>query len=303
MNGMLVSVVMPARNAAETVGNSIRSALNQTYRPLEIVVVDDGSTDATREIVQAFGDDVRLVRLDAHSGASAARNAGIEAARGELIAFLDSDDEWLPEKLQKQVSRMTPGTSLVSCASNEFSLSGEDLGDTFGGLAPTTGPGAWKSLLAVNFIATPTVLTRRSDLQRVGGFDLALPIGEDQDVWIKLALIGAVDYVPESLVRVHVRPKSLSRPHAPDQLRYTIGMIERHVAALSGRLTRGEIRRILGERYGRLGQATCGRGDFRNGAPLVFRSMRLGYRRFQNIKCLVANFPPIRRVRLAAGKR
>lgn len=295
-----VSVVIPARDAEETLANAVRSALGQTHSPLEVIVVDDCSTDRTADIAASFGNDrVRFAKLDVHSGAAAARNAGIEIARGEWIAFLDADDEWLPEKLEKQVLLTRPDTTLISCASNEFSPEGKDLGDTCGGLAIATGREAWKSLLAANFVSTPTVLARRSDLLALEGFDSSLKVGEDQDMWIRLALLGAVDYVFESLARVHVRRQSLSTPNISDQLGYTIAMIERHVAALGNRLTGTERRAVLGERYGRLGQATCGRGNYRNGAPIVLRSLFFGYRPMQNIWCLVVNLPALRWLRRA----
>src|SRR5512143_3730544 len=98
----LVSVVMPVYNGARYLRQALESALAQTYRPLEIVVVDDGSTDETPAILAEFGTRIRALRQP-NSGSAAARNAALDAARGELIAFLDADDLWLPQKLAVQV--------------------------------------------------------------------------------------------------------------------------------------------------------------------------------------------------------
>lgn len=112
-----VSVVIPSFNRADVVGRAIRSALNQSLPPLEIIVVDDGSTDDTRRVVQAgvAGDArVRLMRLERNRGGAGARNAGIEAARGQLVAFLDSDDEWGASHLERRVRRLREsGAGLV----------------------------------------------------------------------------------------------------------------------------------------------------------------------------------------------
>jgi glycosyltransferase involved in cell wall biosynthesis len=115
----LVSVVIPVYNRAHLLGRAIRSVLAQTFQDLELVVVDDGSSDGTSVVVHSFGDPrVRLVRLPQRGGVARARNVGIGQARGDLVAFLDSDDEWLPSKLEQQIARLrqTSGDdTLVSC--------------------------------------------------------------------------------------------------------------------------------------------------------------------------------------------
>lgn len=113
---MTISVVIPCYNRAGILGRAIRSALAQTVAPEEIVVVDDGSGDGSADVARSFGERVRVIE-QANGGAAAARNRGIEAARGEWIAFLDSDDEWHPEKLALQLAAADrfPGTQLVFC--------------------------------------------------------------------------------------------------------------------------------------------------------------------------------------------
>lgn len=106
LNGTpFVSIVIPTYNRARFLGRLVRSVLNQTYKNFEVIVADDASTDDTAEIIKTFKDDrIRYIRHESNAGAAAARNTGIKASRGEYVAFQDSDDEWLPEKLEKQMA-------------------------------------------------------------------------------------------------------------------------------------------------------------------------------------------------------
>jgi len=188
----LVSVIIPARDAALTIRRAIASVLAQSYTPIEVIVVDDGSRDETAEVVRALAErDVRLIRLQDNRGAAAARNVGIEAASGEIVAFQDADDEWLAGKLEQQMDRLRSDPGLVLVASRALFASEhrEELGPLFGGATPPAGPRGWVPLLARNTIATPTVVTPRRALVEAGGFDTSLPVAEDQDMWIRLRLM------------------------------------------------------------------------------------------------------------------
>jgi glycosyltransferase involved in cell wall biosynthesis len=295
-SGLLVSAVIPAHNAEETIVRALESALAQTYRPLEIVVVDDCSSDRTAEIVDSFARcGVRLVRLPEQQGASGARNAGILAAHGELVAFLDADDEWLPSKIAKQVALIAGDGKpvFVTCAARLISVDGEDLGDLYRWRRPLPGTECWKSLLACNTVATPSVLAWRRDLVELGGFDRRYRICEDQDMWIRLALRGSVAYIDECLVRVHNRPNSLSSKSAGHRTRVVLDVIDRHIAEQRPRLSAAEIRAIRGERLAWLGRTECN-DDYFQGAPALLRSMLLGYRPLQSALFLIGAAPPAR---------
>jgi glycosyltransferase involved in cell wall biosynthesis len=290
-----VTVIIPAFNSAPTIRRAIDSAIAQTYAPGEILVVDDCSSDETPDIVKSYaGKGVRLILLNRHKGAGGARNAGIEASSSEIIAFLDSDDEWRDGKLQAQVEILesSPQISFVACAANLISEAGTDLGDIYRGHPIVAGAGAWKALLAFNFIATPTVITWRKNLVGLGGFDENLKIGEDQDLWIRLALAGDLGYAPQSFVRVHARENSLSAWELSDQLIYTIPMIQRHIQSLHGRLSKRDLRRILGERFGRLGRVAYARGALRSGLSLIGHSIWLGYQPLESLYFLASAAPP-----------
>ena len=129
-----VSVIIPAYNRAHYIREAIESALQQSHRPLEIIVVDDGSTDETPQILATYSEPVRVFR-QVNQGVAAARNLGVSHARGEYVAFLDSDDLWHPEKLEKQIERFEadPELGLVHCGMETFNDAGEVLEVNVGG--------------------------------------------------------------------------------------------------------------------------------------------------------------------------
>ncbi len=186
----LVSVVIPTYNRAGVLGRALTSVLNQTFPDLECIVVDDGSTDQTVALVEEFQDPrLRLLRLPVNRGVCHARNVGIQAARGELIAFLDSDDEWLPQKLELQIRRLRgsadPKATVVYCLCYRRDGTTDRLtphrtliyeGDVFGHLL--TG---WHPPTASQFLVT------RASMVDAGSFDEELPYAEDYDLWLRLA--------------------------------------------------------------------------------------------------------------------
>lgn len=197
-----VSVVIPAYNAEAFLARAIRSVEAQTFRDFELVVVDDGSTDGTADIARGFGS-VRYVR-GAHLGEAAARNHGLEEATGELVAFVDADDEWLPEKLARQVAFMEELGSSFSYTDAWVVREGSRVrystlarprhGEI---LAPLIDD--W---LDQAFIIPTEVMASRALLQRVGGFETGLPTAGhvDYGTWLKLALRGTrFDYLDEPL--------------------------------------------------------------------------------------------------------
>jgi glycosyltransferase involved in cell wall biosynthesis len=286
----LVSTVVPALNAARFITRAIDSALAQGIPESEIIVVDDGSTDDTCHIVESYRHrGVRLVRHARRSGAAAARNTGIAAARGEYVAFLDADDEWLPEKLSRQLAviRLDPAMTFISCRANLLDETGHDTGDIYRGAAPAEGARAWRTLLAYPCVATPSVLVRREALRAVGGFNRWMPVAEDQDMWIRLALMGPAGHLPDSLVRVHSTPNSLSKSQFREQAGYVLPMVIAYVERNRHLLTAGDVRAILGERYGKLGQLAYASGEYSFGAVTLLRAMAYGHQPVRHLIHLV----------------
>src|SRR5712692_3480948 len=185
---MLVSVVIPTFNSADYVVQAIQSVLAQTYQEFEIIVVDDASTDNTEELLRPFADRICYVRQD-RGGQSAARNRGILQARGELIAFLDADDLWRPTKLARQVEYLKchPEACLVYTDFTRGPLPGSNNESRLRDFKPRDPADVFHGLLEENFIATPTVMVRRSALARSGLFDPTLRGSEDLDLWLRLA--------------------------------------------------------------------------------------------------------------------
>lgn len=196
MGLLTVSVVIPTYNRRERLAQALASVLQQTRPVDEIVVVDDGSTDDTREMLDEF---VRqhsemsvLVIHQENRGPSAARNAGMYAASGDLIAFLDDDDIWLPEKTKRQLSVFAsdPQLDLLGCASNIVKLYG----------APRVVRIREWAMLFRNWFATPTVMVRRKVVLACGGFPEDLRHYEDYALWLKIAGRNKCAFLNEILV-------------------------------------------------------------------------------------------------------
>jgi glycosyltransferase involved in cell wall biosynthesis len=197
----LVSIVIPAYNAARFVGRAIESVLNQTYPHWELIVVDDGSTDATPTIVQAYGERLRYI-CQRNARQAAARNRGVAESRGELIAFLDADDVWRDDKLARQVELLSrnPRLGFVYCLVDEIDATGRVLGQRRGGLRGNV----MKEILLrepSGGLCGSTMVISRSRLMEAGGFDVDLPPCEDTDLFWRVAASHPIDYVPEPLAQ------------------------------------------------------------------------------------------------------
>lgn len=300
MSQPFITVLIPAFNAAATIRRAIDSALAQSYQDHEIVVVDDGSLDATSDIVATYDSTkVRLLRLARNQGEGGPLNEGIAVARGELIAFLDADDEWLPDKLDRQVAalRDNPAAVMASCACRFVDAQGRLLRE-FG--MPPPGIDArevWRALLAASFIAKPCVVARRQALQAVGPFDTRVAVGADQDMWIRLSLAGEVAFVREFLTIVHDTAGSLTKVYASKADKYVLPMIRRHIAAQRHRLSDAEVKGILGTRLTSVGRILYLTGSLRRGATLILQAVFMGHRVRENLWYLAAASPPARAVK------
>jgi len=197
-----VSVIIPTYNYGRFIGEAVDSALAQTRAPLEVIVVDDGSTDDTAEVLAAYSDRVRVLRQK-NSGVAMARNAGIAAARGEYLAFLDSDDAWYPRKLERQMPRFDaePSLGLVHCGAETIDSAGRTLKTSVDGMEGRVAEAMLRLDREVIMPQGSSIVVPKRVAEEVGGFDARLPPSEDWDFCYRVAARYAVGYVPEVLVR------------------------------------------------------------------------------------------------------
>jgi glycosyltransferase involved in cell wall biosynthesis len=212
----LVSVIIPTYNRAQTIGRSVESALRQTYTNIEVIVVDDGSTDDTPAVLAAMSGPVRTVR-QANAGPSAARNRGVKEARGAIVAFLDSDDVWLPDKLAIQMKVLNHGGKEMCCCvcncdledssgkrSTSFALSGLHNAPDSGVLRNPA------EIMCSRFLLfNQVVAIRKSAFEAVGGFHPDLWLLEDHHLALKLSVLGPWGIVGSPQVVKYEEPDSL----------------------------------------------------------------------------------------------
>ena len=227
-----VSVIIPSYNSQSTVGAAIESALAQNVEATEIIVVDDGSTDSTVEVLKNFESSIKIVR-QANAGAAAARNAGAAAARGEYLAFLDADDVWLPGRLLRGILALqnNPRAVLSFCDYILTDASGKVLDRSHADRAPLH-----KDLLDRAWPILPSAVTvRRSAFEKAGGFceEFKGCGGEDPYMWLVLSEQGDFEYVSEALIM------------------YRLGSAVSAVRKYER--NRRTFNRLIGERYGALG--------------------------------------------------
>jgi glycosyltransferase involved in cell wall biosynthesis len=292
-----VTVIIPAYNAASTVARALASVLMQSRPVDQIIVIDDCSTDDTAQIVRSFVDrQVELIMLPSQSGVAVARNAGIDQAWGEYLAFLDADDEWHENKNLQQLKVISahPQMTFVSCHA-VFVSSRKDVPTIVNSeRRPATGIDAWKTLLAYSYVTASSVLARRSAVIAAGKFNPESCPAEDQDLWIRLARLGEVGFLNAPLVRYHDTLGSEAKRRPAVGRAKVLSIVKRYLAEAGDYVTPKERRRILGLRYASAGRTAYAEGDLRNGIHFILRAIALGYEPYQLLQYLLIASPPAR---------
>ncbi len=267
-----VSVIIPTHNRSHLISRSIQSVLNQTYQDFEIIIVDDGSTDNTEEIIKEFQEQnkrIRYIRHKENKGGAAARNTGIRAAQGEYVAFQDSDDEWLPEKLDKQmklfenVSREVGVvyTGVWRIENNKknyipFSYITKKEGNIH------------KELLRGNFVTTQAAIVRKECFKKEEMFDEALPRLQDWELFIRLSKSYKFKCIDEALVVSYFTSNSISANQ--DALLKAFKLIlEKHFQDLLKR------RKILAKFHYTIGDLLCKSGKMKEGKEYLLKAIKL----------------------------
>ena len=205
----LVSVIMPTFNRKKTILRAINSVLNQTYTNYEIIIIDDGSNDGTVEVINALKNDkIRLYVQSHNQGANVARNIGIKNAKGEYIAFLDSDDEWFENKLEKQIKYLIDDKSLLVCFCSYqlFETNNTTI------IPNITDKNADIGIILkkYNLIGTPTLIMHKSVFEKVGLFNETLGRLQDYEFAIRIVQEYKIGFIPEVLVNAYRVSKSIS---------------------------------------------------------------------------------------------
>ena len=193
-----VSVIIPTYNRAHVVGEAIDSVLAQTYGDLELIVVDDGSRDETREIVSSYGPQVTYLHQE-HRGVSAARNRGIERARGESLSFLDSDDLWLKEKLSLQMECMKSHPKILICYTDEIWIRKGVRVNPMKKHRKYSGM-IFEQCLPLCIVSPSSVMIKRQLLDEVGVFDETLEVCEDYDLWLRISARYPIQFIEKPLI-------------------------------------------------------------------------------------------------------
>jgi glycosyltransferase involved in cell wall biosynthesis len=253
LNNPTVSVVIPAYNAARFIRRALDSVLAQTYPATEVLVIDDGSTDETASIVESYRARVTLIRQN-NMGASSARNAGIDGATGDLIAFLDADDYWEPQKLERHVQLYRNNANLGLSASGYYT---EEPGNksrcafcgVFSeGVVRLRGRKAFEWVMLVSTI---TVVVPKRILGQ-NRFDEGLETAEDRDLWLRLVAAAPVAFISEPLATAVLEPGSLSRTNVDRDCRNMLRVVDAYRELLGPRQARRQEASVYARWAGRL---------------------------------------------------
>ncbi|HDP68267.1 MAG TPA: glycosyltransferase [Candidatus Marinimicrobia bacterium] len=207
-----VSVIIPTYNRGAVLEQAIKSVLNQTYQNYEIIVVDDGSTDNTHRILQKYGHKIRYYSK-LHGGVSSSRNFGLEKSEGSWVAFLDSDDYWMPEKLERQIEFVRQNPEFLIVQTDEKWIR---RGKFVNSMQKHRKYGGWifKQCLPLCIVSPSAVMVHQRVFNDVGVFDEDLPVCEDYDLWLRIAYKYPIGLIEEKLiVKTGGHPDQLSRQY------------------------------------------------------------------------------------------
>lgn len=256
----LVSVVIPTFNDSQFIRQSVGSVLAQTHRQLDVIVVDDGSTDGSGAVARELGPQVRVLEQP-NSGAAMARNRGLDAAKGDYVAFLDADDCWHPQKIEVQLRHLRSCTDCIAVYCRKLELREDTAAPPWrtnrslselGAVSEDRRASGWLylELLRASIVHTSTIMVSRRALEQVGRFDATLTKGQDLDYWLRLSRLGPMHMLDSVLSAYTIHGASIS--HRLMARNFHAYVVERAVSLYGPRdqsgqaLGAGELSRILG---------------------------------------------------------
>lgn len=290
-NRSLVSVILPTYNCAHFLPDSIGSVVSQTYDLYEIIVVDDGSTDNSKEVLNPFMQKIKYIHLEQNRGLPTARNIGIQSAQGKYIAFLDADDLWLPEKLQTDIEYFNKHPDIGMVYSRHTNI--DEKGCVLNGDGKRRLPSGnifIQLFSEQNFIICSSVVVRKEVFETTGFFDEQLFNCQDWDMWLRIAFYFKISGIDKPLVKYRHNPRSLSK-NRDNVLKYQKQVIEKTYAAfkdtmcgISERLYKKRLAlhyAKTGRYYLRIGNKRLANENFRLSLkynPFHLRSLRYYFR-------------------------
>jgi len=267
-----VSVVIPTFNREHYIGRALESVLNQTYTDYEIIIVDDGSTDRTEEIIRRYQEtsgNIRYIHTTENKGAPAARNRGIREARGTYIAFQDSDDVWMPEKLEKQLKVLAESSSAVGLVYAGFWFVKGDTREYIPRPSYKKKEGnIANELLKGSFIGTPTILIKKECFDKAGLFDESLPQLQDWELMIRVSGHYQYRFIDEPLLCAHYHGDNISDDQVSN-IRAREMIFAKHYNKY-----KDAGRRVLAREYFSLGNLYCKNAMAYRGRKYFFRAIR-----------------------------
>jgi glycosyltransferase involved in cell wall biosynthesis len=264
-----VSIILPTYNRAGLLGRAVESVLNQTFQDFELIIVDDGSTDNTEKLVASFSTDkIRYVRHSNNKGVSAARNTGLRLAGGDYITFQDSDDEWMPDKLEKQIAIFKiapPSVGIVYCGSVlvmhgrtryircfEYRVKNHNI---------------FSNIAERFFVTTPTLMLRRQCFEAAGGFDESLPVQEDWELFLRMSKLYSYIGIDEFLMTRYLQPDSLTGNNCYFVKAFGL-LVEKYFDDIK------QDAKLLSKCYFKLGHCLIVQGDIRQGRCYLLKGAK-----------------------------
>jgi glycosyltransferase involved in cell wall biosynthesis len=276
----LISVIVPVFDAETTIVATLKSILRQDYANIEVLVVDDASRDETGRLVSEVAAGDRRLHILCHErnlGPAVARNTGLAQANGRYCAFIDSDDEWLPGKLSLQVAALLENPQAVLCCCNAVWIrDGVPEGTVYDGCAVMSGSDAWIGMLEDVYVGTPCAVVDTAMARQLGGFDATLRVGEDQDLWLRLAFVGEVIALPHVLVKYRRALGSYMDRNRERSITDWLPRLETHIHARRDLLSAPHYRRIMRRLYERMARGAYEDLRWQRAASLFAKAFRYG---------------------------